>query len=144
MMRSVLRWRPRGQSLVEFAVILPIFMLMLCGIFDLGRAVMYYNTISNASREAVRVGIVDQNYTAIRQRAVDNAGSVMPLPATAITPSVLAPDLTTAGTCAGSPDVGCVMRVRIQYTFQPATPFVGQISLDATTNQAIERRYASP
>ncbi|HLE59087.1 MAG TPA: TadE family protein, partial [Candidatus Limnocylindria bacterium] len=53
----------RGQTLVEFALILPIFLLVLVGIFDMGRAVYAYNTISNASRQAVRLGIVDQNVT---------------------------------------------------------------------------------
>src|SRR6185312_16248181 len=51
----------RGQALVEFALVLPIFILLLVGIFDFGRAIYAYNTISNAAREAVRVGVVDQS-----------------------------------------------------------------------------------
>lgn len=143
-MQRLLRRTSRGQSLVEFALILPIFLLVVLGLFDMGRAVMYYNTMSNASREAVRVGIVDQNFTAIRQRAVNNATALMPLSTAGVTPLVLAPDLTTAGTCPTTPDVGCVMRVTVRYTFDPVTPFVGPISLSAVTNQPIERRYVSP
>ena len=55
---SLLRRKSRGQTLVEFALILPIFVLLLVGIFDFGRAIYAYNTISNAAREAVRVAIV--------------------------------------------------------------------------------------
>ena len=48
------RERSRGQALVEFALVLPIFILILVGIFDLGRAVYVYSTVNNAAREAVR------------------------------------------------------------------------------------------
>jgi hypothetical protein len=55
--------------MVEFAVILPIFILLLVGIFDLGRAVYAYNTINNAAREAGRLAIVDQTVADIQARA---------------------------------------------------------------------------
>ena len=43
-----------GIALVEFALILPILILLLVGILDTGRAVNAYVTISNASREGAR------------------------------------------------------------------------------------------
>ena len=46
-----LRRDERGQALVEFALVLPIFILLLVAIFDLGRAVFAYNTLTNAARE---------------------------------------------------------------------------------------------
>ena len=45
----------RGQSLVEFALVLPLFVLLLVGVFDLGRAFFAYIAISNAAREGTRV-----------------------------------------------------------------------------------------
>jgi len=48
-------FNPRGQSLVEFALILPLFVLLVVGVFDLGRAFFAYIAISNAAREGVRV-----------------------------------------------------------------------------------------
>lgn len=45
----------RGQSLVEFALILPLFVLLLVGVFDIGRAFFAYIAISNAAREGARV-----------------------------------------------------------------------------------------
>ena len=59
------RDRSRGQSLVEFALILPIFLLILFGLFDMGRAVYYWSTINNASREAARELIVDQTFVMV-------------------------------------------------------------------------------
>ena len=42
-----LPWRrnevPRGQALVEFALVIPIFVFLVMGIFDLGRAVYANN-----------------------------------------------------------------------------------------------------
>jgi hypothetical protein len=47
-----------GQSLVEFALILPVFLLLAIGILDLGRAVFQVNTLAYAAREATRFAIV--------------------------------------------------------------------------------------
>jgi Flp pilus assembly protein TadG len=44
-----------GQSMVEFALILPIFVLFIVGIFELGRAFFSYIAITNAAREGARV-----------------------------------------------------------------------------------------
>lgn len=43
-----------GQSLVEFAIILPIFLLMLLGVFEVGWALRSYLTLVSANREAAR------------------------------------------------------------------------------------------
>ncbi len=48
------RKQPLGQSLVELALTLPIFLLLLIGIFEVGRLVFFYNAIYSASREGAR------------------------------------------------------------------------------------------
>jgi hypothetical protein len=48
----------RGQALVEFAIILPVFILLLVGIFDLGRVVWANNSLATAAREAARFAMV--------------------------------------------------------------------------------------
>lgn len=52
------RGRHRGQSLVEFAVVLPIFLLILAGILDFGLGLYSQMTIINAAREGARIGSV--------------------------------------------------------------------------------------
>lgn len=47
-----------GQDLVEFALILPLLLMLTFGIVDLARVVMTYNTLSNAAREGTRYGII--------------------------------------------------------------------------------------
>ena len=48
----------RGQALVEFALILPIFLILLFGIIDFGRYVYTANSLNNAAREGARIGSV--------------------------------------------------------------------------------------
>ena len=47
------------QALVEFALVLPIFLVMLFGIIDLGRYVYMNSTLSQAARESARVAAVE-------------------------------------------------------------------------------------
>ncbi len=44
-----------GQSVVEFALVLPLFVLFIVGIFELGRAFFAFISITNAAREGARV-----------------------------------------------------------------------------------------
>jgi len=54
------RWftRDLGQDLVEFALILPLLLLLTIGTMDLARVVMTYNPLSSAAREGARYGII--------------------------------------------------------------------------------------
>lgn len=49
-----------GQSIVEFALSIPILLMLIIGILDLGRGIHYYNTISYLAREGARSGSVLQ------------------------------------------------------------------------------------
>jgi Flp pilus assembly protein TadG len=46
----------KGQSMIEFAVILPLLLLLLCGMFDFGRLMYAYMQMNNAAQETVRLG----------------------------------------------------------------------------------------
>jgi Flp pilus assembly protein TadG len=48
----------RGQTLVEFAFVLPLFVFLLVAIFDLGHVVWANDTLANGAREAARYAIV--------------------------------------------------------------------------------------
>jgi hypothetical protein len=54
------RRRTSGQALVEFALVLPIFLLLLFGLIDVGRYVYVSNAFNQAAREAARYGAVEQ------------------------------------------------------------------------------------
>lgn len=144
--------RPRGQSLVEFALILPVFILVLVGILDLGRAVYAFNTLNNAAREGSRLAIVDQTVTHIQAHAAQQAGWL------GVDPSQVTVDFRdpavpqTAGSCPGAPGsgaiVGCLAVVRLTYAFEAATPIisqiVGTISLAGESRFRVENNCAEP
>jgi len=46
----------RAQAVVEFALVLPILLLILYGIVEVSRLVFVYTSVSNASRQAARYG----------------------------------------------------------------------------------------
>lgn len=144
-MVGYLRAAARGQTLAELALVLPLFLVVVIGLFDIGRLVIYNSTLSNATREAVRLAIVDQTVPNIQQRARDEASAVLDLPTANVQIRFLAPDLSETGPCATAPyEIGCIAEVMVTYTFTPVVPFVGQVTLDAITQQPIERSYPSP
>jgi len=53
--------KQKGQALVEFALILPLLLMLLFGVFEFGRAMFIKNTLNNAARAAVRVAVVTPN-----------------------------------------------------------------------------------
>ncbi len=53
-----LRREEGAQALVEFALILPLFLLVVTGLFDVARAVWQENTLAYATREGTRFAIV--------------------------------------------------------------------------------------
>lgn len=71
MMRSLVRDN-RGQELVEYALTLPILLLMVLGIMEFGVAIFTYNSIANAAREGARVGAVVRIEANNVQQAVDD------------------------------------------------------------------------
>jgi Flp pilus assembly protein TadG len=127
----------KGQSLVEFALVLPVLLVMVVGLFDFGRAIYASNAISNAARIATRVAIVDQNEDPIKQAAVTEA------PGVGLEPS----DILVTFSCADS--IGrCYATVDVSVAYTPATPMieaiVGPVTLRASSEMPLERVYVSP
>ena len=60
MMKPIFRRRTKAdqkaQGIVEFALILPILLLLIFGIIEFGRLMFIYASVASASREAVRYG----------------------------------------------------------------------------------------
>lgn len=65
----------RGQSTVEFALILPILLLIVFGIIEFGLIFNAYVTVISSSREGARYGIIgDKDEAQIIQKVKDTAG----------------------------------------------------------------------
>lgn len=100
----------RGQSLVEFGLILLPFLMVFIGLFDVGRAIYAYNTVANAAREAARYAIVDQTASEVQQVAVDSAAGL---------------GLTLADVTYTSCAVKfCQVTVTVSWDYTPITPLI--------------------
>jgi Flp pilus assembly protein TadG len=58
------RKKTRGQTMVEFALVLPILLLVMFGIMELGRLLFIYVTTTSAAREATRYATAVEAETA--------------------------------------------------------------------------------
>ena len=123
------RHRSAGQSLVEFALVLPIFILVLVALFDLGRAVFAYNTLTNAAREGARLAIVNQDVPTIVARAKAQT-QIVELNDPSVTVAFYQMkengQADTTRPC-NLVAVGCLAIVSFEATYQPFTPLIGNI-----------------
>ena len=88
------RKRRRGAAVVEFALVVPIFLVLLFGIIEFGRLMMVQQVLVNASREGARRAVLEGASTEV---VVDEVGSYLDsssinVPREAIT---VTPDPTT-------------------------------------------------
>ena len=64
------RRRTRGQALVEFALVLPVFLLLLCGVLDFGFMLFNQLTVGSAAREGARAAVIIASPTDLTVPAV--------------------------------------------------------------------------
>lgn len=120
--------------MVEFALILPFLILIIMGVFDLGRAIYGYNVISNSAREGARYGIV---HCDVQSNTLDTTG----VQNTAIGKSIgIDPADITSVTATKSPDCGygSSLTVTVNYTFHPLTLFFATLNLTGRATMTIE------
>ena len=149
------RRRSPGQSLVEFALVLPIFLLLLFGLIDGARLVFQHTVLSQAAREGARVASVEAGWIGTSGSGCGTSGGpVCPATVTAMRSHVLAAanrniqpfaaltsaDLQTrcdpsggaptgnwtASTCTSN-GTGNVASVRVTATFNAITPIVSRL-----------------
>lgn len=70
----------RGQAVIEFALVLPLILIILLGITEFGRAFWTLNVISQAAREGARLGAVGGSQAEVEARVMEvlTAASVTP------------------------------------------------------------------
>jgi Flp pilus assembly protein TadG len=140
----------RGQGLVEFALVIPLFLLVLIAIFDLGRAVFAYNTLTNAAREGARIAIVNQYEPSIIAKAKQQTQIVeLNDPSVSVDFYQVNADGTpnTSSQCALIA-VGCLAVVSFEATYRPITPFIGNIifknGVTFTAHSVLSVEYSCP
>ena len=122
----------KGQTLIEFVLLLPLVLLLLFIIFDFGRAIYYRSLLSNAAREGARYGAVAPG---------DTAGilAAAKLHVYGIDPANLTILSLDTGTTTNT------IRVTVSYNYVPATPIIarflplGFLALSSQAEMRIER-----
>ena len=116
----------RGQALVEFALTIAVFLLLVLGTFDVGRAFLAYTVVSNVAREASRYGAAhssEAGWVAAARQAGTNL-------AVGLDPSAIALSVSTQQ-IDGLPYIS----VTGTYQFHSVTPLVSALLGDPITIQ---------
>lgn len=108
-----------GQSLVEFALVLPIFLLVLFAIVDFGMAFHAWITVTNSAREGARIGSVHAPSAAIEQRVRDTSDT--------LDQGNLSVTVSNADDQGGQPGESVV--VDVSYSYSLMTPLADLLNL---------------
>lgn len=127
-----------GQALAEFALVFPVFVLLLAGMIDFGLGLYSYMGLISAAREGGRLAVTNC-------KATDCAGAVSAKAQAAsngLNPSVTVACATTAGTaeqCSASSS-GDTVTVTLSYTYRMVWPltFGTQIPMASSVKMLIE------
>jgi Flp pilus assembly protein TadG len=119
----------KGQSLVEFALVVPLLALLLFGIIDFGRIFHVYLTLDHAGREAARAASIGKDDTTVKSTAVNDATSI------GLTSGRVdvSPGTRTSGT-----DVTITITYPIDFLTPIIGDIVGSITLTDTTVMRVE------
>ena len=131
--RKLRRTRQLGQSLAEFAIVVPIFLIVVFGVVDFSLGLRSWLTITNASREGARVLVLGQTCAQVTNQTKTVAASLNPPVTVTITPS----------TCTGV--TGDAMSVTVTYKYKSVTPLghfaqllTGPITMSSTSTMRHE------
>lgn len=118
-----LRATDAGQSLVEFAMVLPFFLVLLFGLVDFGRAFYTWLQVTNAAREGARAAAVQLDGSAINTRIYNSICKTYPTSCSLDTTKMVITKTNVQGARGESASVN------ITYAFSYVTPLGAMIAL---------------
>jgi len=139
---SVTRGKNRGASAVEFALIMPLFFILLFGIVDFGWYFFNQHTLQYATREGARLALVGatlqdavgdddlsrRKYSIVKTIEENASVAIKPddlkISIYPVVPNQAEPNDSATPQNAGSS--GDYMRIRVLYTYKFLTPLIGK------------------
>ena len=122
--------------MVEGAIVMLVFLVMLLGLMDFGRMVWSYTMISNGAREATRYAIV-RGQSSGHAASADDITNYIKREAVGLDPGAITVNTTW------SPDnnTGSTVQIQVQYAFQPIVPYMpsGPLSFSTTSRMLISQ-----
>jgi Flp pilus assembly protein TadG len=135
--RRPTRDRRRGTAAVEFALVAPLFVLLVFGMIEYGRMVMVQQLLVNAAREGARVGVLDGSSQTSVTTAVNNY-----LSPAGITSATVTVDPSTPSSAAATAPVTVTVSVPFNnVSWLPSPMYLGGKTL---TFSAVMRRETMP
>ncbi len=118
----------RGASAVEFAIVAPIFILLVFGMIEFGRMCMVQQLLTNASREGARLAVLDGSTEDAVKDVVENylVNAAVPIDRDDIT---VTPNPTAAA-------YGEPVSVTVSVNYSDVSWLPGSFYLGGTTLQA--------
>lgn len=102
--RSTRVTKEKGAVAVEFAIVLPVFLLLVLGIFEFGRAYNIQVSLSEAARESARYMAIHANEPGFSVGAAQSAG-VGAAPSVPLTNGDVAMSYSSGTSCAAGVNV---------------------------------------
>lgn len=136
--------RSRGQALAEFALVAPLFFILLLGIIESGRFIYHYEMLNNAARAGVRYAIIhgaesgdpsgppdDPTGADIKQAVSDAAISLVGVGDLTI------PDPVYSGPNGATNKRGSSVTLVVSYTYSPLIPVLPIIGITAEASGVV-------
>jgi hypothetical protein len=128
--------RDEGVAMTEFALILPVFLVIVAGLLGFGRVFFYWIDANHLANETARGAVVDRNPFApktLQEYARDSGGTL---------------EFTDSDVCISLPEgqeVGDPLEVQVEkpFSFVPLLG-IGDITIKGSATLRIERVTASP
>lgn len=113
----------RGNALLEFAIVLPLLMLIIIGCVDFARFLYIFAAVTNAAEEGATYGSVNPPTANGWQAEVTAAALAEP---SGLLPMLAAADVSVTDTISNDPAVPGHVTVEVQYPFSMAVPGIFQ------------------
>ncbi|HEY7659831.1 MAG TPA: TadE/TadG family type IV pilus assembly protein [Actinomycetota bacterium] len=133
-----------GAVAVEFALILPLLLMLVLGIIEFGFGYHAWDSTQNGAREGARLAAVEPNIVLIEDRVRGSSG-FLDQANLSVTITCRKFDGASFGTCAPGQDwdEGDIVRVQVDYAYDYITPLPGFVGLgpDMAMTSVSEARF---
>jgi Flp pilus assembly protein TadG len=144
MMRKLMaRARERGAAAVEFALVLPILVIILLGIVDFGLEINSQAIVANAAREGARTASLGGTENEAKTTVKNAVSSLLNVSNTNPTVTVTcrtAADSNCASTFDSSKETGGTVRVTVSYVYTWISPAILGLPGQTTVTKISEMR----
>ena len=129
------RRREKGSTLLESAVLLLTFLVMVLGIMDWGRMMLANNFISYGAREGARYAATHGN-SATHPASTSDISTLVKNEAVGLDTSKIT--VTTTWTPSGNNSPGSTVNVVVQYSFTAIAPYMpGNMTLKSSSTMTV-------